>query len=170
MYMCTYVRLYVCMYTHICIYMHIIRLRRISLATLPRYGWMDPNIHIACLRQVVAFAPKVIITCLRQVVAFAPHVYTNAPSTASQSWMGGGCLTHFKLIRRLRRHISLKRSAGMGGWVVGERGQGGGIGLWSLWSRKKNYAFFYFAGKRILLLYLWCDYMGGGGSSANHYF
>ena len=46
----------------------LIRLRRISLATLPRYGrmggWrdglMDTNIYIACLRQVVAFAPKVI--------------------------------------------------------------------------------------------------------------
>jgi hypothetical protein len=31
--------------------------------------------------------------------------------------VGGGCLTHFKLIRRLRRHISLKRSVGMGGGV-----------------------------------------------------
>jgi hypothetical protein len=30
-------------------------------------GWMDTNIYIACLRQVVAFAPKVI----------------NAPPTAS---------------------------------------------------------------------------------------
>jgi hypothetical protein len=30
-------------------------------------GWMDTNIYIACLRQVVAFAPKVIfIACLRQ--------------------------------------------------------------------------------------------------------
>ena len=38
-------------------------------------GWMDTNIYIACLRQVVAFAPKVIIiACLRQVVAFDPHV------------------------------------------------------------------------------------------------
>ena len=38
---------------------------------------------------------------------------------------GQGCLTHFKLIRRLRRHVSLKRSVGMGGGVGGERGQGG---------------------------------------------
>jgi hypothetical protein len=38
-------------------------------------GWVDTNMYIACLRQVVAFAPKVIITaCLRQVVAFVPHV------------------------------------------------------------------------------------------------
>jgi hypothetical protein len=30
-------------------------------------GWMDTNIYIACLRQVVAFALKVIIiACLRQ--------------------------------------------------------------------------------------------------------
>jgi hypothetical protein len=30
-------------------------------------GWMDTNIYITCLRQVVAFAPKVIIiACLRQ--------------------------------------------------------------------------------------------------------
>ena len=35
--------------------------------------------------------------------------------------MGGWYLTHFKLIRRLRRHISLKRSVGMG--------RGVGIGL-----------------------------------------
>ena len=54
----------------------LIRLRRISLATLPTYGRMDgyQYIYIACLRQVVAFAPKVIIACLRQVVAFAPKV------------------------------------------------------------------------------------------------
>ena len=30
-------------------------------------GWVDTNIYIACLQQVVAFAPKVIIACLRQV-------------------------------------------------------------------------------------------------------
>ncbi len=31
---------------------------------MSRYGlWMDTNIYIACLRQVVAFAPKVIIAC-----------------------------------------------------------------------------------------------------------
>ena len=29
-------------------------------------GWMDTNIYIACLWQMVAFAPKVIIACLRQ--------------------------------------------------------------------------------------------------------
>ena len=49
----------------------LIRLRRISLATLPRYGRRGgrrdgTNICIACLRQVVAFAPKVIISCIRQ--------------------------------------------------------------------------------------------------------
>ena len=37
-------------------------------------GWMDTNIYIACLRQVVAFAPKVI----------------NAPPTASHKGGGGG--------------------------------------------------------------------------------
>ncbi len=44
----------------------LIRLRRISLATLPRYGLMDgyQYMYIACLRQVVAFAPKVINYCL----------------------------------------------------------------------------------------------------------
>jgi hypothetical protein len=32
-----------------------------------RYGRIDTNIYIDCLRQVVAFAPKVIIiACLRQ--------------------------------------------------------------------------------------------------------
>ena len=39
----------------------LIRLRRISLATLSR-SWrmeMDTNLYIACLRQVVAFAPHV---------------------------------------------------------------------------------------------------------------
>ena len=54
----------------------LIRRRRISLATMPRYGRMDGYQYIYCLppRQVVAFAPKVIIACLRQVVAFAPKV------------------------------------------------------------------------------------------------
>jgi len=37
-------------------------------------GWVDTNLYIVCLRQVVAFAPKVIIACIRQVVAFAPKV------------------------------------------------------------------------------------------------
>jgi hypothetical protein len=56
-----------------------------------RYGRMDTNIYIACLRQVVAFAPKVIIiACLRQVVAFAPKVI-NAPTTASHK--GGGMVS-----------------------------------------------------------------------------
>ena len=39
----------------------LIRLRRISLATLRRDGWRDRYLYIIdCLRQVVAFAPKVI--------------------------------------------------------------------------------------------------------------
>ena len=39
----------------------LIRLRRISLATLLRDGWRDGYLYIIdCLRQVVAFAPKVI--------------------------------------------------------------------------------------------------------------
>jgi hypothetical protein len=56
-------------------------------------GWMDTNIYIACLRQVVAFAPKVIIiACLRQVVAFAPKVI-NAPPTASHKGGGRGMVS-----------------------------------------------------------------------------
>ena len=50
----------------------LIRLRRISLATLPRYGWMGGRDRYLYIRYLY------IIDCLRQGVAFAPKVI-NAP-------------------------------------------------------------------------------------------
>jgi hypothetical protein len=42
-------------------------------------------------------------------------------------WMGEGCLKRFKLTRRLRRRISLKRYVRRGGWATLRRyGRRGG--------------------------------------------